>query len=161
MQTGFQVIGASEFIRLDVHELLDFEASKKAFRGLVLACRKRGLDSALLDLRSLPVLPRPHFTPNELADLVSTFRHAGFSKNQHLAILYETDAHHGIRSFAFINKLRGLQVRPFTEFEKALEWLQQLEERVGEEPDEMPVPISLPNRKAKKLSSNIAHRKAA
>ena len=161
MQTAFQVIRASEFIRLDVHELLDFEASKKAFRALVLACHKRGLDNALLDLRTLPATPKPHFTPNELSTLVSTFRDAGFSKNHRLAILYEKDVHHGIRSFALINKLRGLQVRAFTDFEKALEWLQQAETRAAEEPNEVPIAITLPNRKTKQVSSDLTHRRAA
>ena len=118
-----QIIRPTDFIRLDVHAHPDFEQSKKALRVLVLACRKRGLERAVLDLRSLPDLPDPHFTQSELAALVLTFREAGFSRNQRLAILYQTDLHHGIRTFAFVNRVRGLQVHAFTEFEEALTWL--------------------------------------
>src|SRR6516164_9376609 len=98
MPLELQVIRASEFVRLDVRARLDFEASKKALQVLVLACRKRGLNRALLDLRSLPELSKPHFTLSELASLVTTFREAGFTREQRLAVLYRSDPHRGIRT---------------------------------------------------------------
>jgi hypothetical protein len=125
MPIELQVIHASEFVRLDPHEHLDFEASKKALEALAHACRKRGLDNALLDIRTLPVLPKPHFTPTELAALVCTFREAGFSREQRLAVLYRQDVYGGVRTFAFISRMRGLQVQAFTEFEAALQWLSE------------------------------------
>ena len=120
-----QVIRASEFIRLDVHEHLDFEASKGALQSLVLACRKRGLDRALLDLRRVPVLPQPYFTPAQITGLVSTFQTAGFGRHQRLAVLYQTDIHHRIRAFAFVNRMHGLKVQAVTDFETALAWLSE------------------------------------
>jgi len=128
MPLELQVIKASEFVRLDPHENLDFEASKQALQTLAHACKKRGLACALLDLRAVPVPDRRLFTPNELAALVSTFREAGFTRHQRLAILYSHDIYGGIRSFAFISRLRGLKVQPFTDFEKALTWLSDAEE---------------------------------
>jgi hypothetical protein len=53
MPIQLHVIRASEFVRLDSQEYLDFEASKQALQGLARACRKRGLDRAMLDLRRL------------------------------------------------------------------------------------------------------------
>jgi hypothetical protein len=128
MPIELQVIQAREFVRLDPHEHLDLEASKKALEALAHVCRKRGLDNALLDLRTLPVLLKPHFTPTELAALVCTFRTAGFSREQRLAVLYRQDAYGGVRTFAFISRMRGLQVQAFTEFEAALQWLSEGQE---------------------------------
>src|SRR5215471_6194447 len=102
MPVELQVIRASEFIRLDPGSHLDFEASKNVLRDLAAACRKRGLDRAMVDLRSLPVPPKPIFTTAELAALVLTFHEAGFTRQQRLAILYHSDVYGGIRNFAFI-----------------------------------------------------------
>lgn len=143
MPLELQVIRASEFIRLDAQEYLDFEASKDALRELARACQKRGLDRALLDLRSLPVPTKRVFTPTELALLVSTFREAGFSRGQRLAILYEHDIYGGVRNFAFISRMRGMDVQAFIGFEHAFEWLfeaQQGEDEGGRE--DVPVRIT-------------------
>jgi hypothetical protein len=143
MPVELQVIRASEFIRLDAHAHLDLAASKDALQSLAHACHKRGIDSALLDLRSLPVPPKPLFTPTELAALVRTFSEAGFSRQQRLAILYNLDVYGGVRNFAFISRLRGLRVQAFTDFETALQWLseEQLTHPQSRE-GELPVPIT-------------------
>src|ERR1700722_3754315 len=99
MPISLQVIRANEFVCLDADEHLDMEASRKALQDLAYACRKRGLERAMLDLRGVPILPKPHFTTSQLAELVGTFRDAGFTKQQRLAILYQQDIHGGIRNF--------------------------------------------------------------
>src|SRR5262245_3274240 len=123
MPLELQIIRASEFVRLGARGHLNFTGSKAALAELAQACRKRGVDRALLDLRELPVAPKPLFTPAQLAALVSTFREAGFARQQRLAVLYRSDPHHGARLFAFISRMRGWQVRAFGEFEEALFWL--------------------------------------
>ena len=127
MPLELQVIRASEFLRLDAQEHLDYAASRRTLQELAHACRKRGLDRALLDLRSLPVPAKPLFTPTQLAALVDTFREAGFGRHQRLAILYRVDPHGGARLFAFLGRIRGWQVRAFGEFEEALHWLSDLQ----------------------------------
>src|SRR5437868_3867236 len=127
MPMELQIIRASEFVRRGARGHLDMEGTKEALRELARACRKRGLDRALLDLRELPIPTKPFFTPSQLASLVGTFREAGFARRQRLAILYRSDPHHGARLFAFIGTLRGWQVRAFEEFEKALFWLSEEE----------------------------------
>jgi len=123
MAIQLQIIRASEFIRMDAHKHLDLRVSKDALRALAETCRKRAIDRVMLDLRKVPVLARPHFTTAELAALVSTFREAGFTREQRLAVLYQHDPHGGIRSFAFFSRMRGLQVEAFNEFESALYYL--------------------------------------
>src|SRR5690242_6775645 len=125
MPLELHVIRASEFVRLDADEKLDFEASASALKSLAEACRKRSLGSALLDLRAVPVPARPVFTTKELAALVLTFRDAGFSREQRLAVLYHEDVHGRIRDFAFISRMGGLQVQAFHDFEPALQWLSE------------------------------------
>jgi hypothetical protein len=142
MPVEFQVIRANEFIRLDPHAHLDFEASKSMLRELAQACRKRGLDRAMLDLRSLPVPPQPLFTATELAALVLTFHEAGFSREQRLAILYSKDLYGGVRNFAFISRMRGMKVQALTDFEAAFQWLSDDAEGPSErQKGEVPVPI--------------------
>src|ERR1044071_3565398 len=152
MPVELQVIRSSEFICLDPHQHLDLEASKKALQTLAAACHKRGVSSALVDLRDLPVLSKPHFTKTEIASLVGSFRHAGFSRQQRLAVLYRHDSYGGIRDFAFIGRLRGLQVQPFTDFEAAVQWLSEVEE-AQPKPGQVaiPIPISKPQPKVHKL----------
>jgi len=123
MSLELEVIRASEFIRLGADRYLDLEASKNALRALAEACYKRALKCALVDVRTLPVQAKPHFNMEELAALVGVFREAGFTRQQRLAILYRHDVHGGIRSFAFIGRMRGLQVQAFSEYEAAIEWL--------------------------------------
>lgn len=142
MPLELQVIRASEFIRLDTQELLDFDATRQALGALAQACRTRGLNCALLDLRSIPIPVRPQFTTTELAALVGTFRAAGFSRQQRLAILYQHDVHGGIRSFAFISRIRGLQVQAFSDYETAIYWLgDEPVNRASARGEEIPVPI--------------------
>jgi hypothetical protein len=153
MPIELQVIRASEFIRLDARARLNLEQSQKVLQALAFACRKRGLDRAMLDLRSLPLLPKPHFTPTELATLVATFREAGFTRQQRLAILYQSDIYGGVRTFAFISRMRGLRVQAFTDFERALQWLsEEQENRIEERQGEVPIPVKQPQIEARKLS---------
>jgi hypothetical protein len=125
MPLELQVIRAGEFVRFNADALLDFEQSKHVLRQLALACRRRGLTRALLDLRSVPMPPKAHYTADELAALVSTFREAGFGKDDRLGVLYVSDVHGGIRKFASLGQMGGLQVHAFTDFERASEWLSE------------------------------------
>lgn len=146
MPTDLEIIRASEFIRLGAKGKFDFESSKSALALLAQACRKRGVDRALLDLREVPVPEKPLFSPRELAALVGTFREAGFTERQRLAVLYRSDPHHGARMFAFIGTLRGWTVRAFAEFEAALNWLSQ-EQGGASEAGEQKVPVKVGRRR--------------
>ena len=153
MPVDLHIIRASEFVCLDAHEHLDFEATKEALATLARACRSRGLERALVDLRSFPIPEKPAFTPDELASLIDTFRDAGFTKKQRLAILYRSDPHHGARMFAFIGRIRGWHVQAFEEFEKALLWLSAQELTPNKEREEE-IPIHHVKSKAKRLRAS-------
>ena len=86
MPLELQIIRANEFVRLGPQEQLNLQQSKKTLGLLAKACRKRGIDQALLDLRELPIPARPLFTSSELASLVETFREVGFTPKQRLAV---------------------------------------------------------------------------
>jgi len=138
MPTELHIIRASDFIRLGAKGDFDMDASKAVLWELANACRKRGIDQAMLDLRALEPKPKPVFSPTDLAKLVNTFREVGFTHQQRLAILYSSDPHHRARMFAFIGTLRGWHVAAFGNFEEALEWLSDeaasdTEARAGEE----------------------------
>jgi len=151
MPVELQIIRASEFVCLDANEQLDFASSKQALQTLAHACRKRGLDRALLDLRAHPIPDKPLFTPTQLAALVGTFQAAGFGRQHRLAILYKTDPHGGVRTFAFIGRIQHLQVRAFDDFEAAFHWLSE-QPSSGARENEIPVPIKQRPRTAQKIS---------
>lgn len=156
MPVELQVIHASEFVSLDAKAQLDFEASRQALQSLAHACRKRGLDRAILDLRALPVPAKPLFTPTQLADLIGTFREAGFGRQQKLAVLYKIDPHGGVRTFAFIGRIQGWQVRAFDEFERAFHWLAEEAARPSAHPEnEIPIPIVKRPSEVKKLPASF------
>lgn len=125
MPQELQIIRASEFIRIGPRGHFDLAASKAALAELVSACRKRGIDHAMMDLRSLHPGPKPVFTPADLAELVRTFPEAGFTQRQKLAILYRSDPHRRARLFAFLSTMHGWAVRAFGDFEEALLWLSE------------------------------------
>jgi hypothetical protein len=118
-----QVIRASDFIRLGPKGQFDLAISKAVLAELAAACRKRGINRAMLDLRALQPGPRPVFSPTDLAHLVNTFREMGFTRDQKLAVLYGSDPHDRAKMFAFISNLRGWHVAAFGSFEAAMVWL--------------------------------------
>lgn len=119
----FQVIRASDFVCFDADEHLNFEDTRKVLEQLAVACRKRGLDRAMVDLRDLPVPEKPRFTRGELAEMAEAFRAAGFTGRQRLAVLHSHDTHGTIREFVSICREHGLQVHAFGEFDAAIHWL--------------------------------------
>ena len=123
MPLELQIIRASEFIRIASPGKLDLNSSREVLRQLAGACRRRGIERALLDLRDLDPGPTPMLKPTELAILVNTFPEMGFTHAQRLAVLYSADPHRGARLFAFIGALRGWTVQAFSDFEAALDWL--------------------------------------
>lgn len=123
MPVELQIIRAQEFIRLGATERLDLAASKAALAALARACRKRGIGRALLDLRGVQPGATPKFSPADLAVLVSTFREAGFTETDRLAVLYSSDPHRRARLFAFLGTMHGWNVAAFGDFEAALLWL--------------------------------------
>jgi hypothetical protein len=125
MPLELQIIRAHEFIRVGAHGHFDLAASKAALAELAAACRKRGINQALMDLRALRPGPKPVFSPADLGELVNTFRKIGFTHQERLAILYQSDPHHRARLFAFLSTLHGWTVRAFGDFEQALLWLSE------------------------------------
>jgi len=122
-----QIIRAHEFVRLGAHGQFDLPTSKTVLAELAKACLRRGIDQALLDLRAIQPGPKPVFTPEDLKELVGTFREIGFTSRQRLAVLYTTDPHHRTSMFAFIAIMRGWNVQAFDSFENAMLWLSNSE----------------------------------
>ena len=128
MPLELHIIRATDFVRVDPHGHFDLAASKAALTLLVGACRKRGINQALLDLRALHPGPKPVFTPADLAELVNTFGEVGFTQQHRLAILYHSDPYKRARLFAFLSTIHGWNVRAFGDFEEALLWLSSSQE---------------------------------
>lgn len=128
MPMQLEIIRATEFVRVGAQGQFDLAASKAALATVAAACRKRGIQHAVMDLRALRPGPKPVFTPADLAELVSTFREIGFTGRERLAILYHSDPHRRARLFAFLSTMHGYAVRAFGDFEEALLWLSRGQE---------------------------------
>jgi hypothetical protein len=61
MPQDLQIIRASEFVRFGAHGHFNLAVSKAALAVVAVACRKRGIDQAMMDLRAL----RPGLEPVE------------------------------------------------------------------------------------------------
>lgn len=144
MSFELQVIHASDFIQTNPHGHFDLAASKAILATLARACRKRGINQALVDLRALRPGPKPVFTTTDLAELVNTFGEVGFTQGQRLAILYRSDPHRRARLFAFLSTVHGWSVKAFGDFEAAILWLSHGPEEVKPQrsPAEQEIPIS-------------------
>jgi hypothetical protein len=143
MPLELQIIRASEFVRLGAHGHFDLAASKVALAQLARACRKRGINQALMDLRALHPGPKPVFSPADLVELVKTFHAIGFTHQLRLAILYQTDPYQRARLFAFLSALHGWSVQAFADFEKAILWLSHEQEAPAavRSPAEKQIPV--------------------
>src|SRR5689334_4553837 len=148
MPLDVQIIRASEFIRLGAKGRVDLKASREILAEIARACRKRGVDRALIDVRALHPGPKPAFSIQDLAGLVSTFHDIGFRRELRLAVLYSSDPHHRARLFAFLSNLHGWQVRAFGDFEEAIIWLWETETTKPSELDEEVVPVKMRRRTA-------------
>jgi hypothetical protein len=125
MPLELQLIRAREFIRVGPRGKIDLTASRSILESLAAACRKRGIERALLDLRDV----WSDFGPEELAHCVEMFHRIGFPHVKRLALLHSGDPHRRVRLLALIGSLRGWAIRAFADFEGALDWLALSEER--------------------------------
>ena len=132
MPLKIEVIRATEFVRVGPEGHFDLPASKAALATVAAACRKRGIQHAIIDLRALHPGPKPVFTPADLVEMVNTFPEVGFTRRLRLAILYRSDPHKRARLFAFLSTLRGWNVRAFGDFEAALLWLSRSQETLAQ-----------------------------
>jgi hypothetical protein len=124
MPLELEIIRATEFVRMGAQGKFDLAASKSALATLAEACRKRGIDQAVVDLRATQSGPNPVLTPADLAELVRIFPDVGFDRRRlRLAILYRSDPHKRARLFAFLSTLHGWSVSAFGDFEAAVLWL--------------------------------------
>ena len=123
MPVDLEIIRACEFLRVGSKGEFDLMASCAVLAKLARACRLRGINRALLDIRQ----SRAPLTPTELAALVNIFHEIGFTRDQRLAILHSGDPHRRARTFAFLSRMRGWMVRAFGDFEEAIYWLSATE----------------------------------
>lgn len=156
MPLKLEIIRASEFVRVGPEGHFDLAASKAALAAVATACRKRGIQHAVIDLRALQPGPKPVFSPADLVELVNTFPSVGFTHQLRLAILYRSDPHKRARLFAFLSTLHGWNVRAFGDFEEALQWLSKKDEcePLPPAPDsEEPIPV-----KVREAGRGVRHR---
>jgi hypothetical protein len=128
MPVELEIIRACEFVRVGTQGEFDFESTRPVLLILAEACRKRGIDRALMDVRGAT----SNLSPDDLAALVNVFSEAVASKRLWLALVHTGDQNYRAKLFAFFSAMRGRKVRAFENFEEALGWLSTLDD-VSEE----------------------------
>jgi hypothetical protein len=128
MPIELEIIRAAEFVRMGTQGQFDLAASCAVAAKLAAACKRRGIDRALVDVRNSIA----NLNPTELAALVNVFRDIGFSRHQRIAILHAEERSHRPRMFAFISRMKGWEVEAFTKFEDAMCWLSEQEKQKPE-----------------------------
>jgi hypothetical protein len=122
MAHDIRVITASDFLRANVQDQLDLEASKALLRDLakaVVGCPDRHI---LVDTRETG---KPIMTSSDLYELVQTLRQLGLGVLNRIAILRRlVDTFDRAQFFEMLANDRGMQVGAFDDFETAFEWLQ-------------------------------------
>src|SRR6185312_11072132 len=112
MPVELQIIRASEFVRMSGQGRFNLAESCAVLTNLAEACKRRGVQRALLDTRRA----RAELTPSEVVSLVNVFKEIGFTKRHRLAILHSGDPHHRARLFAFFSRSKGWNVQAFDNF---------------------------------------------
>lgn len=138
MPLELQIIRAREFVRLGAEGQFDLTGTHAVLKTLADACRKRGIERAMVDVRE----SSSNLTPNDLAALVNAFSEVGFSKRLRLAVLHGGDQEYRVKLFSFLSALRGWHVQSFEKYEEALDWL-SIEEASSDEPGAESVPIQI------------------
>lgn len=138
MRVEIEIIRACEFVRLGARGEFNFESTRNALMDLADACRKRGVERAILDVRGAT----SNLTPKDLAALVGAFAKAVVSKQLRLAVLHTNNQNYRAKIFAFFSAMRGRKVKAFEDFEEALVWLSQSDAAPAPTPNGEPeIPI--------------------
>ena len=119
MPVELQIIRAREFVRLGAHGEFDFESTCAALTTLADACRKRGIERALIDIREAS----SNLTPQDLTALVKAFSDAIASSRLWLVVLHTDRQKYRAKLFAFLSAMRNRKVQAFEDFEEGLVWL--------------------------------------
>jgi len=119
MPVEIQIIRACEFVQLSTSGIFDFNGTRGLLIEMADACRKRGIERALIDIRGA----NSNLTRNDLAALGKTFNEMAVSRRLRLSIIHRHDQGGRAKLFAFFSAMRGRNVRAFEDFEEALVWL--------------------------------------
>ena len=119
MPTNVRIIRAQDFIRANPQGVLDLTASEKLLADIVHAAASIEDYQVLLDTRQAVTV----LSTSDLYYLAQkVFEHAGaFSRRT--AVLCPVERFDHARFFAMCTKSHNLNVRPFTSYEEAMEWL--------------------------------------
>ncbi|HEY7462280.1 MAG TPA: hypothetical protein VIC59_10450 [Gemmatimonadota bacterium] len=122
MPHDIRVISLKDFLRTDVHGVLDMEASKRLLAAIASECAKHDGHHVLLDMRDA----RAEGGLPEIYELVAYLGELGLGVRNRIALLYhQRDTFDRAQFFARYAERQGLQVSAFQDFEWALDWLQK------------------------------------
>lgn len=114
-----RIISCRDFLRYDAQGKLDVPAMREALRAMAENCARTGVRHAVLDVREItdaPAIGELFWLADELASL-------GFACLERLAIVYVDRGQGRANFFATTARTRGFNIREFTSFERAFEWL--------------------------------------
>src|SRR6478609_819518 len=112
MPLEVQIIRACEFVRQRAHGEFDLASTRAAIMALAAACRKRGVETAMVDIREAT----SNLSPKDLATLVGAFAKAAGPKRLRLAVLHRVNQNYRTELFVFLSAMCGRKVKAFENF---------------------------------------------
>lgn len=119
MPSAIRVISCPDFVRRDVAGAFDGVATRACLAEIAAGCAAAGVKDALLDVRGITTAP----TISDLFWIADELPSLGFGSLRRLAIVFDDHGEGRAAFFARTSKNRGFNVREFTDFEAAFNWL--------------------------------------
>jgi hypothetical protein len=121
MVVDVRLIHVKDFLRHDVHGVVDLEQSKRMMRELAKACDKHDNYQLLIDTRDVDARQTSMVDVWELA---ASLRNMGFHHRMRIAVVNAPkDSFDRAAFFEVCAQNRGFNLRVFRDFEQALYWL--------------------------------------
>jgi hypothetical protein len=119
MPVDIRVIHVREFLRARLAGKFDFEATKQALLDISASAPDDDLN-VLIDVREAPA----YFTFPQVSELAFEFHNLRLAEGRKTGVLTTEDRFDRAHFFAMTARGMGEQVRAFTSFEEAFDWLQ-------------------------------------
>jgi|SRR5271157_208395 len=119
MSTDIRIIHARDFIKATPEGQFDFDMSKKGLAKIASASTSSGDFEIILDTRKAQI----EMSVTDLWYLAAELSNLGEAFSRRTAVLCPLEGFDHAGFFALCAQNKGFQVRAFTSFEEAVEWL--------------------------------------
>jgi hypothetical protein len=122
MPSKIQLIHIRDFLRTNVHGVIDLQSSKTLFKEIATASAEHGNHHILMDVREIPA--GGQLSAADVWEIASSLEEWGIGRDNRIAILNAPkDDFDRAKFLETCATNRDYTIRAFRDFEKALYWL--------------------------------------